>query len=190
MKTVRIKTNYGTMIAELNDDVAPKTVENFINYVTSGFYDNTLFHRVISNFMIQGGGLETGMYSKATNAAIQNEATNGLKNEKFTLAMARTPDPHSATSQFFINIADNDFLNHSAPTDDGYGYCVFGRITDGLDVALKISEVATEERSGYQDVPVQDVVIEVVEVVEITEEEAEEPPEKQPEEPPEEPPAA
>ena len=162
---VRIKTNYGAMSAELYPDKAPKTVENFLRYATGGFYDNTLFHRVIQNFMIQGGGLEAGMYTKTTEAPIENEATNGLKNEKFTLAMARTPDVHSATSQFFINVKDNDFLNHTAETDDGYGYCVFGRLVDGVDVVVKISEVTTEERAGYADVPVQDVVIETVELV-------------------------
>ena len=165
MDRVRIKTNYGTMIAELYAEQTPITVDNFLRYTRAGFYNNTLFHRVISNFMIQGGGLEHGMYSKATESPIQNEATNGLKNEKFTLAMARTPDPHSATSQFFINIADNFFLDHVSSAADKFGYCVFGRVTEGIDVALKISEVATEERSGYQDVPVQDVLIEVIEEV-------------------------
>lgn len=163
MSRVRIKTNYGTMVAELNAEKAPLTVENFLQYVRTGFYNNTLFHRVIKNFMIQGGGLEHGMYLKATEAPIKNEATNGLKNDKFTMAMARTPDPHSATGQFFINIADNSFLDHVAPTDEKFGYCVFGRVIEGVDVAIKISEVATEERSGYQDVPVQDVVIESIE---------------------------
>jgi len=151
------------MFAELNAEKAPVTVDNFLRYTRAGFYNNTLFHRVISGFMIQGGGLEHGMYLKANDAPIQNEAANGLKNEKFTLAMARTPDPHSATSQFFINIADNSFLDYVEPTDEKFGYCVFGRVTEGVDVAIKISEVATEERSGYQDVPVQDVLIEMIE---------------------------
>ena len=162
---VRIKTNYGTMVAELFAERAPKTAQNFLAYVDRAFYNGTLFHRVITNFMIQGGGIETGMYTKATDNAIENEAGNGLKNEKFTLAMARTPDPHSATSQFFINVADNAFLDYSAPTDNGYGYCVFGRLVEGWDVAQKISEAATEERSGYADTPVQEIVIESIERV-------------------------
>ena len=163
MTTIRIKTNYGTMTAELYPDKAPATVANFMRYVKSGFYDNTLFHRVIQNFMIQGGGLEPGMYTKTNDAPIQNEAANGLKNEKFTLAMARTPDPHSATSQFFINVADNAFLDYTAPTSEGFGYCVFGRLVDGIDVATRISELPTEERANYQDVPSNDVIIEGVE---------------------------
>lgn len=163
MTIVHIKTNFGTMRAELYADKAPKTVENFINYVRNGFYNGTLFHRVIKGFMIQGGGIEPGMYTKATDASISNEAQNGLKNDKFTLAMARTPDPHSATSQFFINVADNDFLNFSKPDNEGYGYCVFGALLDGIDIAVRISELPTEERSGYQDVPQQDVIIESIE---------------------------
>lgn len=165
MKRVCIKTNYGTMVAELYADKAPATVSNFMRYVESGFYSNTLFHRVIQNFMIQGGGLERGMYIKTTEAPIQNEAANGLKNEKYTLAMARTPDPHSATSQFFINTADNAFLDYTAPTDEGFGYCVFGKLVEGVDVANHINELPTEERSNYQDVPATDVIIEAVEEV-------------------------
>lgn len=164
-KQVRIKTNYGTMTATLYADKVGETVANFLQYAEKGFYNNTLFHRVIPNFMIQGGGIEPGMYLKATDPAIKNEACAELKNSKFTLAMARTPDPHSATSQFFINVNDNHFLDWSAPTEEGFGYCVFGHLTEGLDVAMTISEVATGERAGYADVPEQDVVIEEVEVV-------------------------
>lgn len=163
MPSIRIKTNYGTMIAELYPEKAPATVANFMRYVSDGFYDNTLFHRVIPNFMVQGGGLEPGMYLKATAESVENEAANGLKNEKFTLAMARTPDPHSATSQFFINVADNAFLDYTAPSDEKFGYCVFGKLTDGVDIALRISEAPTESRANYQDVPSNDVIIEVIE---------------------------
>lgn len=172
MTAIRIKTSYGTMVAELYPEQAPATVANFMRYVEEGFYNNTLFHRVIPNFMIQGGGLEVGMHLKATGTAIKNEAANGLKNEKFTLAMARTPDPHSATSQFFINVADNAFLDYQEPTDSGFGYCVFGRLIQGVDVALRISEVPTEERFSYQDVPVNDVIIETIEEVKEGEEDA------------------
>ena len=161
---VRIRTNYGTMTAELRPDLAPLTVANFLQYARDGFYDGTLFHRVIPGFVIQGGGLGRGMYMKATRDPVQNEAANGLKNERFTLAMARLPTAHSATSQFFINLADNQSLNHSAPTDDGFGYCVFGKLTDGTDVATAIGAAQTESRSNYQDVPAQDIVIEAVEV--------------------------
>lgn len=166
MTAIRIKTNYGTMVAELYPDKAPATVANFLRYAQSGFYDNTLFHRVIPNFMIQGGGLEPGMYMKPNEAPIQNEAANGLKNEKFTLAMARTPDPHSATSQFFINVADNAFLDYTAPTDEDFGYCVFGKLSEGMEIAMRISEVATETRTQYQDVPANDVIIETIEKAE------------------------
>ena len=162
---VRIKTNYGSMVAQMLPDKAPKTVANFLAYVQRGFYAGTLFHRVIKGFMIQGGGLKAGMYSKATNEPIPNEAINGLQNKRFTLAMARTPDPHSATSQFFINMADNHFLDYTAPTEDGFGYCVFGRLLEGLDVAMAISELATESRAGYKDVPVQNVTIETIEEI-------------------------
>ena len=160
---VRLVTNYGVMTLELDAEKAPATTANFLRYVRAGFYDNTLFHRVIPNFMIQGGGLERGMHLKTTEEAVRNEAANGLKNKKFTVAMARLPTPHSATSQFFINVADNDFLDYAAPTEEGFGYCVFGRVTEGADVALAISEVKTGERSGYKDVPEQDVVIESAE---------------------------
>ena len=161
---VRIRTNYGTMTAELRPDVAPLTTANFLQYAREGFYAGTLFHRVIPGFVIQGGGLGRGMYMKSTRAAVENEAANGLKNERFTLAMARLPSPHSATSQFFINLADNAALDHRAPTDDGFGYCVFGKLVDGMDVAAAIGAAATEDRSNYQNVPAQDIVIEAVEV--------------------------
>ncbi len=163
MSIVCIKTNHGTMKAELFDDQAPITVENFLKYTKSGFYNSTLFHRVIKGFMIQGGGIEPGMYLKASDSPIKNEASNRIKNEKFTLAMARTPDPHSATAQFFINVSDNNFLDFTAPVEDGFGYCVFGQLIDGIDIATRISELPTESRSGYQDVPEQDVIIECIE---------------------------
>ena len=162
---VRIRTNYGAMIAELRPDLAPLTVANFLQYAREGFYDGTLFHRVIPGFVIQGGGLGRGMYMKATREPVENEAANGLKNERFSLSMARLPTPHSATSQFFINLADNDSLNHKAPTDDGFGYCVFGKLVEGMDVAVAIGAAPTETRSNYQDVPAQDIVIESAEVV-------------------------
>ena len=162
----RLVTNYGVLILELDPEKAPATVANFVRYVKSGFYDNTLFHRVIPNFMIQGGGLERGMYLKPTEEPIRNEAANGLKNKKFTVAAARLPDPHSASSQFFINVADNDFLDYTAPTEEGFGYCVFGRVAEGANVVAAISEVKTGERSGYKDVPEQDVVIETAEMEE------------------------
>lgn len=154
---------------ELFPDKAPATVANFMRYVEAGFYDNTLFHRVISGFMVQGGGLERGMHIKATDEPIQNEAANGLRNTQFSVAMARIPAPHSATAQFFINLADNDFLDYSEPTEEGFGYCVFGRVIEGAEVIVAISDVKTGERSGYKDVPEQDVIIEAAEAV--TEEE-------------------
>lgn len=163
---VRLRTNYGAIVLELSPDKAPATVANFMRYVESGFYDNTLFHRVIAGFMIQGGGLERGMHIKATEDPIQNEAANGLRNTQFTVAMARVPAPHSATAQFFINLADNDFLNYTGPTDDGFGYCVFGKVVEGAEVVTAIGDVKTGERSGYKDVPEQDVVIEAAEKVE------------------------
>ena len=162
---IRIRTNYGTMIAELRPDLAPLTVANFLQYVRDNFYAGTLFHRVVAGFVIQGGGLGRGMYMKATRDPVDNEAANGLKNERFSLAMARLPTPHSATSQFFINLADNDFLDHTAPTDEGFGYCVFGKLVDGMDVAVAIGAAPTEDRSNYQNVPAQDILIESVEVV-------------------------
>ncbi len=165
MSAVKMQTNYGTIVIQLNPEKAPKTVENFLNYVNSGFYNDTLFHRVISNFMIQGGGMTTGMAEKETNPPIENEATNGLSNTIGSIAMARTSEPHSASSQFFINVADNHFLNHSGKTPQGWGYCVFGEVTEGMDVVNKIKAVATTNRAGHQDVPVDDVMIESAEVV-------------------------
>jgi len=160
--TVRMQTNMGTIVLELDGDKAPETVANFVEYAKSGFYDGTIFHRVIPGFMIQGGGFEPGMSQKATRAPVKNEADNGLKNELGTIAMARTPDPHSATAQFFINVKNNGFLNHTAPTAQGWGYCVFGKVTEGMDVVHSIEKVSTTFRSGHQDVPSEDVVIEKV----------------------------
>lgn len=163
--SVRIKTNYGSMEAELFPQEAPNTVANFLSYVKSGFYENTLFHRVMVNFVIQGGGLNPGLYQKKSDKPIQNEATNGLKNEKFTLSMARLPDPHSATSQFFINMTDNGFLDYAG--EDNFGYCVFGRLNEGANIALAISEAPTEDRAGFQNVPTHDIVIETVELLSV-----------------------
>ena len=157
---VIFKTNYGDITVELNYDKAPKTAENFAQYVKDGFYDGTIFHRVIENFMIQGGGFEPGMAQKETRETIENEADNGLANDFGTLAMARTMDPHSASAQFFINIKDNDFLNHTAKTSQGWGYAVFGKVVEGMDVVDKIKNQATTMKDGHQDVPVDDIVIE------------------------------
>jgi peptidyl-prolyl cis-trans isomerase B (cyclophilin B) len=161
---VRLHTNHGIIGIELDAEHAPKTVENFLQYARSGHYDNTIFHRVINGFMIQGGGFEPGMRQKATAAPIPNEAANGLRNTKYTLAMARTNDPHSATAQFFINIADNAFLDHTSPSGQGWGYCVFGKVVEGNDVVDKIRGVRTGRSGGHQDVPEQDVIIERAEV--------------------------
>lgn len=160
---VILKTNYGDITIELDFENAPKTAENFAQYVKDGFYDGTIFHRVIDNFMIQGGGFESGMSQKETRETIENEADNGLKNDYGTLAMARTMDPHSASAQFFINIKDNDFLNHSGKNSQGWGYAVFGKVTDGLETVEKIKSVATTMKAGHQDVPAEDVVIEKAE---------------------------
>ena len=157
---VKLHTNFGEITLELDAEKAPVTVANFLDYVDSGFYNNTIFHRVIDGFMIQGGGFEPGMSQKATKESIKNEADNGLANKRYTIAMARTPNPHSASSQFFINVADNDFLNFSAPTAQGWGYCVFGKVVAGTDVVDKIRQVQTGNKAGHQDVPVEDVVIE------------------------------
>ena len=162
---VKIETSMGDIVVELNPAKAPKTVSNFLYYVKSGFYNNTIFHRVINGFMIQGGGFEPGLQQKETKAPIENEANNGLKNDKYTIAMARTNDPHSATSQFFINVADNDFLNHTSPTPRGWGYAVFGKVVAGTDVVDAIAAVRTASRSWYGDVPVEDVVMEKVEEI-------------------------
>ena len=162
---VKLHTNHGVITLELDAKHAPKTVANFLEYVKSGFYDNTVFHRVIDGFMIQGGGMEPGMKQKPTRATVKNEADNGLKNEAYTVAMARTSNPDSATAQFFINVADNTFLNHTAPTPQGWGYCVFGRVTDGKDVVDHIKKVRTGNRGGHQDVPADDVIIERAEEI-------------------------
>ena len=151
--------NFGVVTVELDQEKAPLSVENFLGYVASGHYDNTIFHRIIPGFMIQGGGMEPGMAQKKTAKPIENEAANGLKNDKYTLAMARTSDPHSATSQFFINIADNDFLNHTAPSSQGWGYAVFGKVVGGTDVVDKIKGVATGRKGVHDDVPKEDVVL-------------------------------
>jgi len=163
---VIIRTTYGDITLELDADKAPATVENFLAYAREGFYDGTIFHRVIDNFMIQGGGMDADMRQKKTKAPIQNEADNGLKNDFGTIAMARTNDPHSATAQFFINVRDNDFLNHSGKNPQGWGYAVFGRVTEGSEVLDKIRGVKTTSRGGHQDVPVDPVIIETVEVTE------------------------
>ncbi|AOJ92525.1 peptidylprolyl isomerase [Burkholderia multivorans] len=162
---VELHTNHGVIKLELDAAKAPKTVENFLNYVKKGHYDGTVFHRVINGFMIQGGGFEPGMKQKSTDAPIDNEANNGLKNDKYTIAMARTNDPHSATAQFFINVNDNDFLNHSSPTPQGWGYAVFGKVVEGQDVVDKIKGVKTGNAGFHQDVPTDDVVIEKAVVV-------------------------
>ena len=159
-----LKTNHGDITLELDFDKAPKTAENFVAYARDGFYNGTIFHRVIDGFMIQGGGFEPGMSQKSAGDPIQNEADNGLSNDRGTIAMARTQDPHSASAQFFINVKDNDFLNHSAPTAQGWGYAVFGKVVEGMDVVDAIKAVATGSRGGHQDVPVEDVVIESLEV--------------------------
>ena len=162
---VKLHTNHGVITIELDEAKAPKTAANFIEYVKKGHYDGTVFHRVINGFMVQGGGFEPGMSQKPTGAPIENEANNGLKNDKYTVAMARTGDPHSATAQFFINVANNDFLNHSAPTPQGWGYCVFGRVTEGTEVVDAMKAVKTGRAGGHQDVPAEDIVIERAEVV-------------------------
>ncbi|HEY4038048.1 MAG TPA: peptidylprolyl isomerase [Burkholderiaceae bacterium] len=164
MSTVRLNTTMGSITLELDRERAPHTVENFLSYVRNGHYNNTLFHRVINGFMIQGGGFEPGMRQKPTAKPIQNEAANGLKNNKYSIAMARTSDPHSATAQFFINVADNDFLNYTAADAQNWGYCVFGRVSGGTEVVDKIKGVATMRYGMHQDVPDQEVVIETAEV--------------------------
>lgn len=162
---VELHTNHGVIKLELDAAKAPKTVENFLNYVKKGHYDGTVFHRVINGFMIQGGGFEPGLKQKPTDAPIDNEANNGLKNDTYTIAMARTNDQHSATAQFFINVNDNDFLNHSSPTPQGWGYAVFGKVVEGQDVVDKIKGVKTGNMGFHQDVPTDDVVIEKAVVV-------------------------
>ena len=166
MAKVLLKTNKGDITLTLDSAKAPKTVANFLEYVKVGHYDSTIFHRVIDNFMIQGGGMTAGLKEKSSGAQIENEADNGLKNERGTVAMARTSDPHSATAQFFINVGDNDFLNHSAKNAQGWGYAVFGKVTDGMDVVDTIRKVKTGNSGFHQDVPAEDVVIEMASVLE------------------------
>jgi peptidyl-prolyl cis-trans isomerase B (cyclophilin B) len=166
MAQVLLKTNHGNITLTLDAAKAPKTVANFLQYVKSGHYDGTVFHRVIDNFMIQGGGMTAGLKEKKSGAQIENEANNGLKNDRGTVAMARTSDPHSATAQFFINVNDNDFLNHTAPNAQGWGYAVFGKVTDGLDVVDVIRKVKTGTTGFHQDVPAEDVLIEKASILE------------------------
>ncbi len=161
---IKLTTNHGVITLELDAEKAPRSAANFLAYVTAGHYDNTIFHRVIDGFMIQGGGFEPGMDQKPVNAPIENEAKNGLKNAMYTVAMARTSDPHSATAQFFINVGDNDFLDNDK-CQDGWGYCVFGRVVDGKDVVDKIKAVKTGNKGFHQNVPREDVVIERAEVI-------------------------
>lgn len=165
MTRVLMKTLFGDITLELDGDKAPATVANFIEYAQSGYYDGTIFHRVINNFMIQGGGFDTEMQQKPTNAPIQNEANNGLKNNRGSVAMARTMDPHSATAQFFINVSDNDFLNFSGENMQGWGYAVFGQVVEGEDVLDKIRVVPTGSQAGHQDVPTDPIVIESVTII-------------------------
>jgi len=162
---VHMKTNFGTIIVELFPDKAPKTVANFLQYVRDGFYDNTIFHRVIDKFVIQGGGFGPGMTQKATGGNVNNEANNGLRNSRGTVAMARASDPNSASSQFFVNIADNDFLNYTASTPAGWGYCVFGQVVEGMHVVDSIKGVPTGSKLGHKDVPLSDVLLEKVTLV-------------------------
>lgn len=162
---VKLHTNFGEITLELDAEKAPITVANFLAYVESGYYTNVIFHRVIDGFMIQGGGFTTDFKQKSTNDEIKNEANNGLKNDKYTIAMARTMVPDSASSQFFINVANNNFLNHTAPTSQGWGYAVFGKVVSGTDVVDKIAKVKTGNKNGHQDVPVENVIIERAEIV-------------------------
>jgi peptidyl-prolyl cis-trans isomerase B (cyclophilin B) len=167
MTQVKLTTNHGDIVLELNAEKAPITVANFVEYVKAGHYTNTVFHRVIGNFMIQGGGFEPGMKEKKDKRpSIQNEADNGLSNDKYTVAMARTMEPHSASAQFFINVADNTFLNHSGKNVQGWGYAVFGKVTAGTDVVDKIKGVSTTSKAGHQDVPAEDVIIENAGIIE------------------------
>jgi peptidyl-prolyl cis-trans isomerase B (cyclophilin B) len=167
MTQVKLTTNHGDIVIELDAEKAPITVANFLEYVKAGHYEIVVFHRVIKGFMIQGGGFQPGMQEKKDKrASIQNEADNGLKNEKYTLAMARTMDPHSASAQFFINATNNSFLNHTAKTAQGWGYAVFGKVVAGTEVVDKIEGVATTSKAGHQDVPADDVIIEKAEIIE------------------------
>ena len=162
---VKLHTSLGDITLELDSEKAPKTVENFLQYVKDGFFDGTIFHRVIDGFMLQGGGFEPDMTQKATRDMLENEAANGLKNDAYTVAMARTPNPHSATAQFFINVSNNSFLNHTAPTPQGFGYAVFGKVVEGRDVVDAMKKVRTGSRAGHQDVPVEDIVITKAEII-------------------------
>ena len=166
VKMIKLHTNFGPITLELDAKAAPDTVANFVRYAKDGHYDGTLFHRVIDGFMIQGGGFTPAMEQKPTREPVQNEAANGLKNVAYSIAMARTPNPHSATSQFFINVADNAFLDYREPSASGYGYCVFGKVVEGKDVVDRIRKVRTGMRAGHQDVPVEGVVIERAEILE------------------------
>jgi peptidyl-prolyl cis-trans isomerase B (cyclophilin B) len=161
---IKLHTNFGAIVLDLDQEKAPETVKNFVGYVEAGHYDNTIFHRVIDGFMIQGGGFEPGMKQKPCKAPIRNEADNGLKNDAYTVAMARTSDPHSATAQFFINVADNHFLDFKAPDGTGWGYCVFGKVVEGAEVVDKIRGVETGNSGFHQDVPKDDVIIQRAEI--------------------------
>lgn len=163
---VQMKTTFGTLTLELDSEKAPKTVDNFLKYVEDGFFDGTIFHRVIDNFMIQGGGFDADMVQKPTGEPIENEADNGLKNDQGTIAMARTMDPHSATAQFFLNVKDNDFLNHTGKNMQGWGYTVFGKVVEGESVLDKIRVVPTGSRGGHQDVPEETITIDSVTIIE------------------------
>jgi len=163
---IKLNTNKGTIILELDAEKAPETAANFMQYAKDGFYNGTIFHRVIKGFMIQGGGMEPGMKEKPTRDNIKNEAENGLTNDRGTIAMARTPDPHSASSQFFINLNDNNFLNFTSADAQGFGYCVFGKVVEGMDIVEEIEGVTTGSSGGHQDVPTEDVIIESVEIEE------------------------
>lgn len=165
MSKVKLQTSMGDIVVELDTDKAPATAENFLQYVRDGFYDNTVFHRVIDGFMVQGGGFEPGMKQKPVRAPIQNEAGNGLKNDAYTIAMARTSEPHSATAQFFFNVVNNNFLNYRSANAEGFGYCVFGKIVEGREVVDKIKTVPTANRGFHQDVPAEEVLIEKATVV-------------------------
>lgn len=165
MSTVKLQTSMGDIVVELDTAKAPATTENFLQYVREGFYDNTIFHRVINGFMVQGGGFEPGMKQKPVRSPVQNEAGNGLQNDAYTIAMARTSDPHSATAQFFFNVVNNNFLNYRAANQEGFGYCVFGKVVEGRDVVDKIKAVPTGNRGFHQDVPTKDVVLEKASVL-------------------------
>nr|WP_312205007.1 peptidylprolyl isomerase [Pseudomonas monteilii] len=166
MSKVKLSTNHGDIVLQLDAEKAPQTTENFVQYVKDGHYNGTVFHRVIKGFMIQGGGFDTNMSQKKTRATIQNEADNGLKNKKYSIAMARTMEPHSASAQFFINSSDNDFLNHSGKNVQGWGYAVFGEVIEGREIVDAIEKVATGSKAGHQDVPKDEVIIEKAEIIE------------------------